>query len=270
MVNANQCTMGTFSDKKNNIKKQEITRKVKLFLLFWVSEDDPAKNLFSEAAKTRLQNIKNSSWYSDQIHKVYTLSIQNLDEIQLIINKYILKYSSLGDVKIAELGIFSHAASDGPIIYSGTPAEPIDPNYPIQITLTAWNKLLQLKNWDKNAKCIFYGCNTARENNTQDNTIKSFAKNISLLSNFKDVEIAGQSTSSYLSFLPDKRTTSLSRAFDIGWSFAPTYLVASNANTGKDALLLGAIVNPMHFYINGRKTKTSHQGIFNDHRKNKK
>jgi hypothetical protein len=46
------------STQENNIHHIKITRKKQLFLLFWIAEEDKAKKLFSEAAQTRLKNIK--------------------------------------------------------------------------------------------------------------------------------------------------------------------------------------------------------------------
>ncbi|WP_435525427.1 hypothetical protein [Chryseobacterium indoltheticum] len=66
-----------------------------------------------------------------------------------------------------------------------------------------WEKIEVL--WSPSGKFVFYGCNTGNNGGVFNN----FVENISKLSNFKDIEIWGQSTSSFPSFYPDYRVTTI-------------------------------------------------------------
>jgi hypothetical protein len=132
--------------------------------------------------------------------------------------------------------------------------------------------------WALNAKCVFYGCNTGNPHAT-----KNFAQNISNLSNFKDVEVWGQSNYSFPSFYPDYRVTSIARSIGdgTGWDMiGNAYMVAGNLGEGLKAISTGAAIltqeelrdggypkaNPMNCYKNGVLIQSTHQGVFNDHR----
>jgi len=156
------------------------------------------------------------------------------------------------------------------------------------MALSGWEQI-QIK-WTENAKCVFYGCNTAKIDPDWNN----FAENISKLPNFKNVEIWGQSSSSFPSFYPDYRVTSVARSVSIshkgkslfeggGWNLGRhTYQVACGSDQGIKPISLRAnrayLTNeqlqnsnypkalPMRCYKNGILINSSHQGIFNDHR----
>jgi hypothetical protein len=112
---------------------------------------------------------------------------------------------------------------------------------------------------------IAYGCNSGKERYREP-----FAKKISSLPNFANVECWGQSTSSYPSFLPDYRVTSVARNLNIAWSVRMTYQVGGDADEGVRATLgLNPLpATPMNCYKNGTRTQSTHQGVYNDHRQN--
>lgn len=274
------------------------TKTIDLFLLFWVNENRRGKNMMSESAQTRQKNIKNSNWYNSAIHKIHNPPIQSLDEIEVIINNYIKKYGGEDKAAVKEIGIFSHAGLDGPITYYQPVSDPVDTKKPIQKTLEGWGKINFY--WKKqNARLVFYGCNTA-------NDARSFAKNISKLANCANVEVAGQTKSAFPSFYPDYRVTNISRSVDVGWDLVgsnQTYMVGSEESMGMEAMggkvglaiktlefnpstmaimgilpridnltnaqlkIIYPIAKPMKFYKNETCINTSHQGVFNDHRK---
>lgn len=273
------------------------TKTIDLFLLFWVNENKSGTNMMSESAQTRQKNIKNSNWYNSAIHKIHNPPIQSLDEIQKIINNYIKKYGGEDKAAVKEIGIFSHAGYDGPITYCKSVSDPVDTKNPIQKTLEGWGKINFY--WKKqNARLVFYGCNTA-------NDARSFAKNISKLANCANVEVAGQTKSAFPSFYPDYRVTNIMRSGDVGWDMVgrnQTYMVGGEKNMGMEAmggkvglvikgleynpstmatmrilhridnltnvqLKIYPIAKPMKFYKNENCINTSHQGVFNDHRK---
>lgn len=193
--------------------------------------------------------------------------IQSIEEIITIVKNYLTKYGGNDKVFMREVGVFSHAGTDGPMAYNGS-----NNIYP----LASWDKQMSLDGWaaiDFNWRnttdnlCVFYGCNTASKRQPS----KIFAKNISNLLNFNGIEVWGQSTSSYPSFLPDIRMTSMARNANTGWNMGPTYMVAGNPEEGRKSTqglsLEFPKANNLNAYKNGSQTQSNHQGIFNDHRK---
>lgn len=277
---------------------------VLLFLIFYIDENHIGKKMIAEAAQTRLKNIKNSKWYDESKHKVHCPPIQSLEEIKEIVSRYIKIYGGKNKAFTKEIGVVSHAGRDGPICYNTEIVNDylIDNNGPYkhQMSLVGWGKIEF--NWYKESPiCVFYGCNTANPLKIQGE-IKIFARNISALGNFIDVEVWGQSTSSFPSLYPDYRVISLARAFDEDefsirgrrptvnlpdwlWNAREyTYMVGGNpkeiwgsvsvrpdkGSLGDRVLQNFPVANPMRCYMNGNEDpiRIIHQGYFNDHRKN--
>jgi len=251
----------------------EIKKKLILILLFYIDEDHKGKFMISESAQTRLQNVKKNSWYDNKTYKAHCIPIQSVDEIITQMESIFKKHEDK-NVFVHEMGVFSHASGDGPISYGklkisngkvvvyGPVKTCPDEEYKCQMLMCGWEQI-KIK-WTNNAKCVFYGCNTANTN-----AIKNFAENISKLPNFKDIEVWGQSSSSFPSFYPDKRFTTVARSTGengSGWDVAETYQVAGNKGEGAKALLSPIPVNPLNVYKNGKPIKSTHQGVFNDHR----
>ncbi len=256
--------------KATNIKRE-------LILLYWV--DDRGANMMSESAQTRMNNIKKSNWFNTKAHLIHCPPVQRIDEIITITKNWINKYGGADLVATREVGVFSHSGPDGPLCY----AKSIE-NYPLdekkrQMSLEGWGKIEF--NWKKyDAICVFYGCRSGLLNG------QSFAKNISMLLNYADVDVWGQGASSYPSFYPDYRVTTGLRVTGYGWSLmgdCQTYMVGCGKGKGFDALYTGSESNnvnkltilgltkypkaiPMNKYKNGKHIQSSHQGIFNDHR----
>lgn len=252
-----------------------IKEDVFLFLLFFIDEDHKGKLMISEACQTRLKNIKKLSWYNDKKYKAFSIPIQSVDEILEQIPLIIKKHSE-NDTKrviIAEIGVFSHAAGDGPISYNKEVKNCPIAAWPHQMDMCGWNQIDVL--WSPSGKCVFYGCNTANPN-----AAKNFAENLSNLSNFKDIEVWGQSTSSFPSFYPDYRVTTIARSAGdgFGWDVGETYQVAGDAGQGSKAITYTGKdktpeqlkefpkANNLNIYKNGTLIKSTHQGVFNDHR----
>lgn len=271
------------------INKTDEKENTFLYLFFYIDEDHKGKNMISEACQTRLKNKKKQKWYDDKKHKAFSIPIQSIDEILDQITKIVKKHSEGGTKRaiIGELGIFSHAGGDGPISYNKEVKICPEPTYKSQMLMCGWEQINV--EWGNNAKCVFYGCNTANTNPTWNN----FARNISNLANFKNVEVWGQSKSSFPSYYPDYRVTSLARSLDkehtkgiiengLGWDLrSNTYQVAGNAKEGKKAISYrpdkGSLTenelkqggypkaNVMNCYKNGILIKSTHQGVFNNH-----
>lgn len=251
-----------------------------LYLIFYIDENHKGKLMISESAQTRLKNIKKQNWYDGNIHQAFCVPLQSVDEIIEQMKRIQIKHNTdKVESYVKEVGFFSHSGGDGPISYN-TNNKICPGDYQSQMAMCGWKKINAL--WAVNAKCIFYGCNTSNTSPEWNN----FAKNISKLSNFKDVQVWGQPTSSFPSFYPDYRVTSLARSVGdngVGWDLrAHSYQVAGNEGQGSKALsyrvnkatlsktLLASSgypkANLLNSYINGKRTRTSHQGVFNDHR----
>lgn len=276
----NKLTTGMLESTPNHTVVQRISKPKELILLFWIDERNRSslfctdKEMFKAAAETRAKNIQNAAWYVEDLHKIYKLPIKAVHDIGTRVYEIMDAYS--GKAKIREIGVFSYCGLDGPISYHSTVTPPVEPkNANNQMHINGWAAINF--NWIKEgAMCVFYGSQSAWYQN-------SFAEKLSLLENFKDVEVWGQTNLSYASFFPDYRVSSTDRNVGIGWSSNPVYLVAGLANEGWDATCISIkpvanltpdelkkypAAKPMQSYKNGSKIHKTHQGVFNDHRAN--
>ncbi|WP_417236300.1 hypothetical protein [Bizionia paragorgiae] len=263
----------------NNLKT--IKRLKYLYLIFFIDENHKGRLMISESAQTRLKNIKRKPWYDDKTHQAFCIPLQSVDEIIEQVSLILKKHTTTKvEAQIKEIGFFSHSGGDGPISYNKENKICPLPSYSGQMDICGWEKIKAV--WSTDSKFVFYGCNTA---NTSANW-NNFAKNISKLSNFSNVKVWGQSTSSFPSFYPNFRVTSIARSVGdngFGWNTrANTYQVAGNAGQGSkaisyrpnkdtldDAMLASSghpKANPLNIYKNGTLENSSHQGIFNNHR----
>lgn len=263
-----------------------------LFLLFYV-KGKFGGYLYSEGAKTRMENIKHSRGYSENIHEVHCIGVEDISDILEIIPRCIEKFGGKSKVRTKEVSYHSHAGGDGPI-GSVNPKE-----YSFhtksefgQMKLEGWEQIDF--NWSANSpRFVIYGCDSALEelpvdHPPQQTEYNNFARHLSEKENFKDVEVWGQSTKSYPSFVPDYRITSVARDFKtdngLGWEerTGKTYQIAAEMHTilgiwnathigfdREDAEHQSDYdpAKPMRCYKNGKKIREGHQGYFNDHRK---
>lgn len=237
-----------------------------LYLLFYVTKNADGDDFFAEAAQTRLQNIKASQGYDSDIHKVHCPPIQDISETIAIVARYIKMYGGTDVAFCKEIGVFSHSALDGPIGTVQTAVEPLDI---VQMGMAGW-EIINFNWWPEKPMFVVYGCNSANESLGLP---RSFASNLSKLPNFANVEVWGQSTSSFPSFLPDYRVTSVARSMDFGWDVAKTYQVGGGSGEGWDAIGMNPLkfdfprATPMNCYLSGARVRSTHQGFYNDHRK---
>lgn len=245
----------------------EIVEPIFLYLLYYVSGYHHGDSLMAEAAQSRLQNIKESDWYDEKKHKVHAIPIQDLAEIITITEQYINRYGGKEIVFCKESGIFCHSGGDGPIGSVPSTVEHLDPIEYNQMKISGWSKI-EFNWWMREIMFVVYGCNSA--STTFPN---NFALNLAKSSNFLDSEVWGQSTSSFPSFFPDIRVTSMARNMGIGWFAGKTYMVGGNEGEGWKSTSGGGDLskfpkaNPMNCYKNGTHIRAIHQGYFNDHRK---
>ncbi|MEN9502862.1 MAG: hypothetical protein RI964_2147 [Pseudomonadota bacterium] len=240
-----------------------------LFLIFYITgyvkHDGLDDKMFHEASQTRINNIKHAKNFNPEIHKVHSIPIQDLAEMRETILRYINKYGGKNYAYTKEIGIFSHSGKeDGPIGSQDT-TQYKHLIYRDQMSLEGYTSIDF--NWITNStkRFIVYGCNSAYPSNP-------FIKKLSMHPNFRNVELWGQTTYSFPSFYPNKRSSSIIRqfwksGFDIaekGTSY--TYMVGGNDGEGLEAIFTKtANINPMAVYINGKKTQEPYQNKFNDH-----
>jgi len=181
-------------------------------------EDDNA--MFWQAALTRAKDLLASDEFGEgDIYKAELISdLGGLEEsVEENVKELSPKYG-----KTKEFGIWSHAAIDGPLgsqpasknaLYNGSN----------QLSIEGWKQIDF--NWitDDQATCGFYGCNTG---NSEERGV-SFATTISGLPNYKDVEVLGQTTSSYPSNYTNVRSTN-SKMREGNFENENTYMVGGN------------------------------------------
>ena len=251
------------SAKENNTQHIKITRKKLLFLLFYTTGNYRGDDLMYFSAKTRRFNIENASWFNKDIHLVFNVPIQDIAEIITTVSSAIEKRGGIGKVEIKEISIFSHAWYDGP---TGSALCTVDPISDKQMGLSGWSIINA--QWAPAARFVMFGCNTA----SNDKGARVFAKDISECSNFKNVQVWGQTGPAKPSFYPDERDSSILRNMGTGWSVNNTYMVASKRGDGLAATrgvpVRSPLALPMKKFINGVLIETTFQNQFNDHRNN--
>ena len=277
---SNNTTSATTNIGPSNNRKVRISRPTELFLLFWVDEIEPTvdttwnptghltgRDLFKEAAQTRLINLKTEPWFDSRFHRAHCPPINHFSEIQKIIDNWIKKYGGSNKVVIREVSFFSHGAWDGPIIYNASQYDPehmFFDDFRAQIKHALWGDINFYWAGNKECRLNFFGCNTG---NVEKGTSKIFARKISINLNNSNVTVSGQMTSSFPSFYPDSRYTTGARSMNKGWNAGPTYMVSGDGGKGKAALIDKVKANKMSFYQGGKNISKSYQSIFNDHRK---
>ncbi|MEE4000262.1 RHS repeat-associated core domain-containing protein, partial [Tenacibaculum sp. FZY0031] len=205
-----------------------------IILLFYTKGNKEGDAAFKAAAETRKKDIESSKNFDSSKDIVLTIAVSDISEIKSKSSEAIGKYSDkYGET--SEVGVWSHAGWDGPIGTKDTSENALGNS---QMTLEGWGDIDF--NWKSDgASCNFYGCNTGNELDMLGDEGNSFAENISSLDNFENVEVSGQQSSSYPSFSPYERRTSVARSGQIpsfGFSFGKTYMVGGSYDQGKRAL----------------------------------
>ncbi|NVK07940.1 MAG: hypothetical protein HWD89_02735 [Tenacibaculum sp.] len=200
-----------------------------IILLFYTKGNKKGDAAFKAAAETRKKDIESSKNFDSSKDIVLTIAVSDISEVKSKTSEAVEEYSDkYGET--SEVGIWSHAGWDGPIGTKDTSENALGN---AQMTLEGWGDIDF--NWKSDgASCSFYGCNTGNED-----AGNSFADNISSLDNFDNVEVSGQQSSSYPSFSPYERRTSVARSGQIpsfGFAFGKTYMVGGSYGQGKRAL----------------------------------
>jgi hypothetical protein len=136
-----------------------------------------------------------------------------------------------------------------------------------QMTPEGWAKIDF--NWaSSGASFTMYGCNTS--NNIKEGSwVGSFTRTLSKLPNFDNVQVAGQSTSSFPSFYPKIIVTNVARSYypAIGFLVGDTYMVGGNKGVGSSAMWFSSasapLANPMNVFREGEKIGSGTQSATN-------
>jgi RHS repeat-associated protein len=231
-----------------------------VYILFYTQghKKDEDNKMFKAAAETRKNNIEGGDGFNAENDKVIMIGVSDISDVQDMttwaVDTYSEKYG-----KTAEVGVWSHSGLDGPI---GTVAAKKDAlkEGSTQMSTEGWGKVNY--NWKEGGGTMgYYGCNSANEK-----AGKNFARTISGLSNYKDAEVSGQSTSSFPSFYTNVRATNAARSYNWPWGYntdGDTYMVGGNQGQGGKAqwFTSGSYpkANTMNFYKNYRKLRSDYQ-----------
>ncbi|WP_312922447.1 RHS repeat-associated core domain-containing protein [Empedobacter brevis] len=232
-----------------------------VYIHFFVKSDKKEDNsMFWNAALTHARDLLNSGELGEGDIAVFK-AVSDLGELDEKVGDIVSSYSSeYGKTK--EFGIWSHAGLDGPI--GSKPASKdalynrgddrgngnIANNNSSQLSIKGWSNIDF--NWAPDSRAYFMGCNTGN-----DSKKDSFTKNISKQSNFNNVEIWGQPTSSYPSKFTNVRETN-SRMREGDFNKLNVYMV-SGPPLGLTGRWLTNYANQMNIYKNGKKVESSFQ-----------
>jgi RHS repeat-associated protein len=162
-----------------------------LYVLFYTSGNSRGDDMFKAAALTRQYDIEHSKGFNKNTDKVVLIGVSDVSTIKTEMENAVKQYSGKYG-KTAEIGVWSHAGTDGPVGTVPCATDQLSLIDVNQMSLDGWSKINF--NWSTNARAGFYGCNTGYD---PPGDKKSFASEISGLQNFKDVSVFGQSTYSY-------------------------------------------------------------------------
>lgn len=253
-----------------------------IYILFYTSGNSRGDEMFHASALTRKVDIERSAGFDPSKDKVVVLAVQDMADIQNKVNSTIATYSEkYGQTQ--EFSIWSHAGMDGPTGTFATSSNALDKK---QMTLDGWGQIdFNWKNNGEGTNANFFGCKTGVNqtatsyydfngylwSETTEIQNSSFASRVSGLSNFQNVNVAGQTSSAYPSQFTNYRLNSENGADNFINSITPlegggnlinfqrTYLVGG---VGRSSDWFGTrqnVANPMQLNTNGQTTGTSFQ-----------
>lgn len=256
-----------------------------IYILFYTSGNSRGDEMFHASALTRKVDIERSAGFDPSKDKVVVLAVQDMADIQNKVNSTIATYSEkYGQTQ--EFSIWSHASFDGPTGTVATSSNAID-GY--QMSTTGWGQIdFNWKNNGEGTNANFFGCRTGMNYEKKEIynyyrnengglspeyivSTTSFAREISNLSNFANVNVTGQTSSAYPSQFTNYRLNSENGADNFINSITPlegggnlinfqrTYLVGG---VGRSSDWFGNkqnVANPMQLNRNGQTTGTSFQ-----------
>jgi RHS repeat-associated protein len=256
-----------------------------IYILFYTTGNKRGDEMFRAAALTRQSDIEKGANFDPLKDKVVVLQVQDMAKIKEMV-KDVVKQNSSQYGKTTEFSIWSHAGIGGPTGTVKTSQDNLATESGValdrnQMTIAGWGKIdFNWKNDGKGTNANFFGCNTGRTTYTTKYEVSedggtmpiifdnpSFANKISNLSNFNNVNVAGQTTSAYPSQFVNYRLNSESGEDNFIISetnknviYNKTYLVGGEPslggiNTDKSQ----TIANPLQYNKNGQTTKMDFQ-----------
>ena len=204
-----------------------------VYLLYYVEGNKEGDEMFKAAAYTRKRDIERSKNFDKSKDLVVIEPIRDLGKLKESIKAF-TDTNSAKFGKTQEFSIWSHAGPmHGPI---GSERTSVDSADTFQMDLSGWEKIDF--NWKSNgdgANVNFFGCNTGVNLTIRGCSPRgsSFAAKISALRNFQNVEVAGQTSSSFPSKVTDYRLKSkngpdsyINREGNGAFTFQITYMVS--------------------------------------------
>lgn len=247
-----------------------------IYILFYTSGNTRGDEMFRAAALTRQTDIERSKHFDPAKDKVVVLAVQDMASIQNSVNDIVKQYSpTYGQTQ--EFSIWSHAGVDGPTGTVSTSSNAVDGN---QMSLTGWGNIdFNWKNNGTGTNANFFGCKTGAEKKEITNyyvnsygglspeyRITSFANQISSLSNFENVTVGGQTSSSFPSQFTNYRLNSengpdnfINSESSTMIYFQRTYMVGGYKRSQDWNLNEQNVALPMQYNVNGQTTGTGFQ-----------
>lgn len=253
-----------------------------IYILFYTTGNSRGDEMFYASALTRKVDIERSAGFDPSKDKVVVLAVQDMADIQKQVNNVVTTYSpKYGQTQ--EFSIWSHAGMDGPTGTVATSSNALDKK---QMTLNGWGQIdFNWKNNGEGTNANFFGCKTGVNqtltsyhdyngylwSETTEVPNSSFASRVSGLSNFQNVNVAGQTSSAYPSQFTNYRLNSENGADNFINSITPlegggslinfqrTYLVGGVGRSSDWLGLRQNVANPMQLNTNGQTSGTSFQ-----------
>jgi len=192
-----------------------------VYMVFYTAGNKRGDEMFHAAALTRQRDIQNNGSFNPAKDIVVLTPVRNIatikEQVNLIQKEYGSKYG-----KTAEFSLWSHAGTDGPTGTAPTTSNALDKN---QMTIEGWSQIGF--DWSQDAKANFLGCKTGVASDNK----ASFVTSLSAQTNFKDVQVSGQTSSAYPSKYTNARENSdlgngnFIYTQDADTYFSPTYMV---------------------------------------------
>ena len=245
-----------------------------VYILFYTSGNNRGDEMFRASALTRQTDIERSKGFDPTKDKVIVLAVQDMASIQKQVNDVVKTYSpQYGQTQ--EFSIWSHAGTDGPTGTVNTSSNAVDGK---QMSTAGWGKIdFNWKNNGSGTNANFFGCKTGVNSvgvvdlgagfGVATYNIPSFANRVSALPNFKNVNVAGQTSSAYPSQYTNYRVNSENGTDNFINSetnnmvyFQRTYMVGGNGSFwGLNTAASQTVAYPMQTNTNGQTSGTSYQ-----------
>jgi RHS repeat-associated protein len=247
-----------------------------LYVLFHVGgyKGKNENELFRAAALTRKVDIERSSGFDKNRDHVVVIEIKDVSEIKSKMEQTVASNSKTYGSTV-EVNVWSHAGLDGPVGSKTTSGNNLDGK---QMTLKGWGEInFNWSNNGENCRMGFLGCNTGTQKFSAEEIYhsssappemiysniegSSFVEKVSGLTNFKNVSVMGQTSSSFPSMYTNYRQNSennsggfINGETDTNVYFQRTYLIGGVRKLEDWNLNEQHVANPVRTAKNGSST----------------